>query len=299
MIFSPETAKTLDDQLAIEQAGVKLDARTFASFFGTAPDVMSECWERIGHKVEGGKPKHLLWTFMFMKLCLPEDVMCVLLATSKPTMKKWVWKFMESLALESLHIVDRNKHKRNLPRDALSSITVDGTDFKTQEPHPFNRKWMSHKHNGAGLKCEVAMSVFSGNIVWVCGPHRGSKHDLTTFREKIKGVLEQGEMAEGDKGCAGEPDTVRAKDDHRSKAERKEKDGFRARHEACNRRFKCWSILKQEHRHDNTKHECVFRAVVAVTQLAVDNGSCLFGCEPIMAMITTGRHSLDNFDLNA
>jgi hypothetical protein len=47
---------------------------------------------------------------------------------------------------------------------------VDGTDFKAQEPYPFNRKWMSHKYKGAALKYEVAISIFSGDIVWIYGP---------------------------------------------------------------------------------------------------------------------------------
>jgi hypothetical protein len=39
-------------------------------------------------------------------------------------------------------------------------MTVDGTVFKTQESHPFNGKWMSHKFNGAALKHQVAISDY-------------------------------------------------------------------------------------------------------------------------------------------
>ena len=49
-------------------------------------------------------------------------------------------------------------------------ITVDGTDFRIQEPIPFNPKWYSHKFKGPGLRYEVAICIKTGCIVWVIGP---------------------------------------------------------------------------------------------------------------------------------
>lgn len=51
----------------------------------------------------------------------------------------------------------------------------------------------------------------------------------------------------------------------------------RARHETINGRFKQFSILKQVFRHDKTFHSPVFRAIVNVTQLTMDNESPVFG----------------------
>jgi hypothetical protein len=302
MIISPDAVKKLGEEIATKQPGISLDSRTFVSFYGTSPEIISECWEILESRalVEGGgKLKHLLWACMFMKLYLPEDVMCVLLNTSKPTLRKWVWKYIEGLSLLSLNIIKWNKRKRNLPPDAYCSISVDGIDFKTQEPYPFNSKWMSHKYKGAALKYEVAISIYSGDIVWVYGPHRGSKHDLSIFREKLKFLLDDGEMVEADKGYVGEPDHIRSKYDYATREERKEKDRIRNRHEACNRRFRFWSILKQEYRHDIIKHGHVMRAIVSMTQMAIDNGSCLFGCEPKRTKRTEGPYSIDNYDLSA
>jgi len=31
------------------------------------------------------------------------------------------------------------------------AVSVDGTDFRIQEPIPFDAKWFSHKFNGPGL----------------------------------------------------------------------------------------------------------------------------------------------------
>lgn len=226
--------------------------------------------------------------------------MIVLLSASKPTFRKWVWKVMESLALRSVDLMQFAKRKRNLPPDAICAVSVDGTDFKVQEPFPFDRKWMTHKCQGAGLKCEVGISVFSGDIVWVCGPHRGAKHDPTILREKLMHPPEEGEIVEADSGCVGEADWIRARDDCATVHERREKNRLHARHETCDRRFKCWGILKQEHRHDITKHELVFRSMAVLTQLGIDNGQCLFGCEPTTKKTEENQtHSIDDINLDA
>ena len=43
--------------------------------------------------------------------------------------------------------------------------SLDSTDFRIPEPSPFSLKWHSHKHNGAGLRYEVALEVESGHVV--------------------------------------------------------------------------------------------------------------------------------------
>lgn len=278
-VITSTAFKKLGSQLVCRNDS-ELDAKTFISFFGASPVILEECWSEIKENLSSGRPKHLLWVCMFMKLCLPEDVLCVLCDTTKPTFRKWVWLVIEELALLSDSLIDFGKRKRNLPSDAVSSMSVDGTDFKVQEPFPLNRKWMSHKYKGSALKYEVGISIHSGDIVWVHGPHRGAKHDLTIFRESLKLKLEVGEMVEADKGYTGEADWIRAKEDCLNEIDRKEKDRIRARHETCNRRFKVWSILKQEYRHALKKHGLVFRAIAGLTQMAIDNGDCLFGCEP-------------------
>ena len=108
-------------------------------------------------------------------------------------------------------------------------------------------------------------------------------------------MLEQGEVVEADTGYGGEEDWIRVPSDCCTKAEKRDKNRIRARHEACNRRFKCWGILKQEFRHDINKHGSVFRAIVAITQLCIDSGGCLFGCEPTAK--PKDKCSIDNLEL--
>jgi hypothetical protein len=49
-----------------------------------------------------------------------------------------------------------------------------------------------------------------------------------------------------------------------------------ARHETVNKRFKQWGILSQRYRYDLKKHQHAFRAVAALTQIALKTDEPLF-----------------------
>ena len=69
-------------------------------------------------------------------------------------------------------------------------VTVDGTDFRIAEPVPFSRVWYTQKFAGPGLRYELAVSLFNGDIVWYNGPFApGTNHDITIFRWKLKSKL--------------------------------------------------------------------------------------------------------------
>ena len=46
-----------------------------------------------------------------------------------------------------------------------------------------------------------------------------------------------------------------------------------------NNRLKCWGILKQMYCHDVGKHGGVFRSIVVITQLAINNCEELIHCD--------------------
>jgi hypothetical protein len=155
-------------------------------------------------------------------------------------------------------------------------MTVDGTDFKIQQPIPFSKRWYSHKFNGPGLRYEVAVSINGGDIVWTNGPFPCSWHDITIFRSDLMLKLRRGEMVEADKGYRGQPDKIRTCDDYQNKKERDQKRLARACHETVNGRFKKFNILKVPFRHNLSRHQNVFQAVVVLTQLTFENGDGLF-----------------------
>ena len=80
-------------------------------------------------------------------------------------------------------------------------VTVDGTDFRIQEPIPFNPKWYSHKFKGPGLRYEVAICIKTGWIVWVNGPFpAGEWSDRKIAQAGINHHLDDNECYVGDGG---------------------------------------------------------------------------------------------------
>lgn len=267
-----------------EQAKL-LSSRAFIAFYNRTPEEVCELWEICSPRIKRAKIDHLFWALMYMKLYPPADVITTYLDVSFPTLDRWVWVWIEAIAMLHDEVIIWSKRNRNVcDRDIWCRVSVDGTDFQIGEPVPFNKKWKSPKQKGASVKYEVAISIYSGDIVWIHGPHVGSKHDYTIFKEKLKQMLDEDEMIEADAGYGikgvSYDDVIRSRDDYLTEEERLEKSEIRARHETCNRRFKTWSILKQQFRNCRKKHQLVFFAVVVMTQLSIDNGNVLFGVEP-------------------
>ena len=149
-------------------------------------------------------------------------------------------------------------------------VTVDGTDFRIQEPQPFDPKWLSEKFNGPGVKYEVAVCIQTGWIVHIHGPFPcGQWHDLTVARDdlcyKLAASGDRHEMAVADGGYHDgynffETPTGHNNWDQRMKAQ------ARARHETINRRFKMWGVMSQTFRAKPEQHETYFMAVANLTQ---------------------------------
>ena len=71
----------------------------------------------------------------------------------------------------------------NLP---VFLLTVDGIHCRIEEPqHPTkskDRSYYSHKFKTAGVDYEIGSSVYDNRLVWMNGPMRASRHDITVFR---------------------------------------------------------------------------------------------------------------------
>jgi len=148
-------------------------------------------------------------------------------------------------------------------------VTVDGTDFKINEPKPFNPDFFSEKFNHAGLRYEVAVCIQTGYIVWVNGPYPcGTWPDLRIAREALHGELLDGEMYVADGGYAEGNQHCFTPNGSNTYEQRKMAEA-RARHETINGRFKTWKALDVEWRHLREKHGLAFRSVAVVTQVEI------------------------------
>ena len=155
--------------------------------------------------------------------------------------------------------------------------TVDGTDFKINEPWPFttevNKKWYSHKFKHAGVRYEVAISILTGYIVWIHGPFPcGLMPDIRIFRMKLVDMLSAGEKVVADAGYKGEPNVIIPLHVHETEHQHPLAKA-RARHENVNGHFKTWGVLKDAFRHNRNKHVFCFQAVASITQLEIEMGA--------------------------
>jgi DDE superfamily endonuclease len=168
----------------------------------------------------------------------------------------------------------------------MFAVTVDGTDMKWREKQhpdlPIDTKYYSHKFNACALKYELAISIFTSKLVWMNGPFRGGKHDMTIFRDDgLKDKLQaSGKLAIADGGYkSSDPDesmilAVPSKMDSRELSEFKAR--ARCRHESFNGRIKNFSVLTGTFRHDFDKFKVSFEAVCVIIQYQMDNGAELY-----------------------
>ena len=147
---------------------------------------------------------------------------------------------------------------------------VDGTDFRIQEPEPFNRRWYSHKFQGPGVRYEVATCIQTGWIVWINGPFPcGRFPDQVIACRAVNHVLDEGEkyLSDGvyNNGCKPHCETPTGHNNFDQRMKQK----ARSIHETVNGRFKRFGILVQIYRHNLLKHGYVFRAIANITQLGI------------------------------
>jgi DDE superfamily endonuclease len=126
---------------------------------------------------------------------------------------------------------------------AVFIVTVDGVHCSIDEPKdPIlskNPKYYSHKFNKAAVSYEIAISVFTNQLVWMNGPFPAGKTDIQVFRhEGLKDMIPAGKKAIGDKGYRGEKGLVSTPSSHDHIDVRHFKSRARARHETFNARLK-------------------------------------------------------------
>jgi hypothetical protein len=221
------------------------------------------------------------------------------------TYRKWIWIILKGIASLTRDIVSHrclipilfpilpslacsfflrmqiklsNRFKGDTHQVAV--MVVDGIDFKIQEQRKegFSKAWYSFKHNGPGIRYELATCINTGDIVWIHGPFPcGSHPDLKIYRLGLKTKLLRGEKVVADRGYRGDRTVVTpftaVSDNHT-----REMEVARARHETVNGRFTTWSALKDTYRHNLSKHHLIYQSVAVITQLEFLNGYGPFQC---------------------
>lgn len=250
----------------------KLEDLRFRSHFGTSLIVCLDLWNMID-PIEGGKPFHLLWALMLLKLYCAESVLCSLAGgVHEQTFRKWAWLYVEEISnLQYRVILWSNRFNDDIGNVCL--VSVDGTDFRIYQWAPFWTGWFSHKFRGPGLRYEVGLCIRTGDIVWIHGPFPcGKWPDIKIFRKALKHMLSEGEKVQADNGYRGEPNHIVAAEDSDDKVGK----AVRTRQETVNKRFKQFNILHRCFRHEVQKHQPAFGAVAVITQLSIERGEPLY-----------------------
>lgn len=166
----------------------------FKRHYGSSPLVISLIWHDLRPELEkkdlserGFKmfmvAHFFLWTYPknSSQLAMAYKI-CERYCRGEP-----LWRWIRAIAsLKKDKIVW--PESLNDPNSEIFIVSVDGTDCKIWEKkHPLmnkNSKLCSHKFKSAGLKYEIALSVYESKCVWISGPFRCGKGDLAIFQGK-------------------------------------------------------------------------------------------------------------------
>jgi hypothetical protein len=141
----------------------------------------------------------------------------------------------------------------------------------------------SHKFAHAAWKYEIAVAIYSDHIVWVNGPFKGGKHDLTMLREgREDGSGSLLDKAVDGKWIVGDRGHKTSKEEEMEKIAYKRNDDpcalkrFKARvgcrQETVNSRVKAFASMDATFKHGKERHESAFKAVIVIVQHHMDMG---------------------------
>ena len=157
--------------------------------------------------------------------------------------------------------------------------SVDGTHCPICEPtkgYPYskNPKYMSHKFHRSALAYEVALSIFTSNIVWINGPFPAGTQDPDIMLKPngLKSHIPLGKKVVADSAYkrTALASVVSISNAMDTKDVRLFKRRVRSRQEHVFSRMKVFRVLTQEFRHGESYHCVVFEAIAVICQIEMD-----------------------------
>jgi len=208
------------------------------------------------------------------------------------TWSTWSWDIVSRIYNQHPDIIvwpDRwDNPDSESEEETIFIVTVDGAHCQIEEPtlddFSENQKYFSHKFHGPALDYELAISVYTQDLVWINGPFPAGCHDLKVFRQGLKQKMLDTRAARGvehrgiaDKGYRGEQGLLSIPSSCDPERVRDFKGRALSRHETFNGRMKNFDCLDERFRHhDLLKHKHCFYAVAVICQLQLDCGYTLF-----------------------
>lgn len=264
--------------------------RRFKAAFGVSPNICSMVWQMIKTDLtQDFKEIHLLWTLFFLKCYNTESVNRSIFKCDEKTYRVRVWRVIESLAflkvvrwfghLFILHViisflskVKWENRKHNSVQGQTCFTSLDGVDFKINEPSPFNPSYYSHKFKSAGLRYEIGLCLRTGEIVWAHGGFPcGAYPDLKIAKDLFIQFLDENEKTMADKGYNDRNYFILPNEQNNVRHKK-----IMSRHETVNKRIRHFNVLNNKFRHDKSLHGKCFHAIVNLSQIIIKNEDPLF-----------------------
>ena len=255
------------------------ERRIFRATLGVSFRTLSELWNMLDPTrmiSDRAKPKHLLWTLVFLKVNKSEPVHLKLTGCkSRDTFRQWVNRFAAAIADLETSVIDLNNRFKDWDGKTQCLLCIDGTDIPIFEPGDRSTLWWSHKFNGPGIRYEVATCIHTGDIVWFRGPFPCNFSDREIFDTFLAKKLVPGEAVEADSGYTGRVQ-IFTPGVAKNRMVRKQKSQVRGRHENVNGRLKVFGVMKHWDNPDTGKHGVFARCVAVIVQLSFTLGEKLY-----------------------
>jgi len=270
--------------MPIKDTEVCTDAekRMFRATLGVSFPTASELWNRLDPKNKisaRAEPKHLLWTFVFLKVNKTEPVhLKITGCKSRDTFRQWVNRFALAIELLEKDIINLSNRFKDWDGSTRCLMCIDGTDIPINEPGNRSSLWWSHKFNGPGIRYEVATCIRTGDIVWFRGPFPCNMSDRDIFDLFLATKLFPGEGVEADSGYSGRSQ-IFTPGVAQNRTALKQKSQVRGRHENVNGRLKVFGVMQRWNNANTAKHGVFARCVAIIVQLSFSLGETLYDVE--------------------
>lgn len=261
----------------------------FKEYYGVRPTLCASIWEDLqrtkvpeanidDNNEEHLNPRHFLMALHTLKRYPTDNERVGPWNINRDIGRELVWYFLRKLqALKAQVIVWPEDWG-----DDIWIITVDGTHCWIQEPtHPDwsqDRTFYSHKYNKAGINYELGVSIAYPRLVWMNGPFKAGKSDVSIFRDKgLKDLLRSIERkAIGDRGYNGHHHECSTFNAHDCRGVRKFKSRALKRHENFNNMTKRFDCLSGRFRHGVKQFATCFEAVCVICQYQLEDDMPLY-----------------------
>jgi hypothetical protein len=267
----------------------------FRSSFGCNPVDLAALWEDLqttsvpAAKVSTSSESdfaNFLWCVHWLKVYDTEANLAGKAGLCECTVRKNHWLYAKKIqALKESRVVWPKEWESPTAETPVFLVSVNGVHCRVFEPkngtYSKNPKFYSHKFHQSALCYEIAISVFTNNVVWVNGPFPAGTGDRDIFRQGLQAKIPAGRkaIADGAYQAADLPMIMVTRNTH-SKATRKTISRAKARQEGFNSKLKNFKILSETFRHsvgaECSKHRICFEACVVICTYQIERSAPLF-----------------------